>query len=54
MELEDRLIGVMYGELGTDGAFDRFTKYTKPSPPCLSIVFGSALPLPECPQIGKF
>lgn len=54
LELQDRLINVM--DIGGDSEeiFKRFSKFKGFNEPCLSLIFGDADPLPQCPAIAKF
>lgn len=54
MELDDRLNQVMKIGMGEDKIFERFSAYNPNHKPCYSITFGSALPLPDCPEIARF
>ena len=54
MELDMRLTQVMVGELGSDHLFDQFVKFEISNKPCYSIIFGSAAPVPACPEIARF
>ncbi len=54
MELDMRLNQVMGGELGSDHLFDQFSKFEISNKPCYSVIFGSAAPIPACPEIARF
>lgn len=54
LDLEDRFVKSMNGEITEDKSFERFSPISELKIPCYSITFGSALPLPTCPEIARF
>jgi hypothetical protein len=54
LELEEKFAASMEGRAGIDDPFARFSPTERLSKPCSSVTFGSALPLPDCPEIARF